>query len=95
MQFRMHDGPVRCYLSLKAISYCVTADPPVLTSFLLVSTSLPLSAPGRSPKDGLMNLAAASISATFCSASPLTFQFLSPRSVTREDVIWGLGNYTS
>ena len=37
-----------------------------------------------------MNLAAASISVTFCSASPLTFQFLSLRSLTREEVIWGL-----
>ena len=38
-----------------------------------------------------MNFAAASISVTFCKASPLTFQFLSPNSLTREEVIWALG----
>ena len=37
-----------------------------------------------------MNFAAASISVTFCKASPLTFQFLSPNSLTREEVIWEL-----
>ena len=71
--------------------YNYPAGPLILTRFLFESPNLPLSAPGRSPKDGSMNFAAASISVTFCKASPLTFQFLSPRSLTREEVIWGLG----
>ena len=83
----MQSSPVQLSLSL---SYNYTLSPLGLTRFLLESPSLPLSAPGRSPKDGSMNLAAASISVTFCSASPLTFQFLSLRSLTREEVIWGL-----
>ena len=62
----------------------------VVTKSLLESPSRTFKASGKDPIFGFINLASFRMAVTFCKASFLIFQFLSPRSVMSSSVILSL-----